>query len=345
MRRRLWWQICVLDVRVSEENNTDPAILECNFDTKFPLNIDDAALYPEMEVLPLENPGRTDMIFALVRLKTSYFCRKLVFSNKFLADNSYAQLDDVQRAELVDVCYREIAQGYLQNCDNNVPLDFMAGSSSLLIFAKIKLTIQHPFSPPHCSTKPDRSVLTNCLEILEHAYELRTAPQLRKWFWLFQDYMEWDALACALLQLCQGVPRSMVARSWAAVDRIYADWKEHTIHNLLIEKRWHHIEQLRERAVALRDGSKDIDESSQSYDPERETILGVSDIPPRRSRIYCPNTDRFQNHPHDSSIGTSQSQPPYALNAASEESSTWEYPSFQHLQAVDWSEAISTGWI
>jgi hypothetical protein len=34
MRRRLWWQICVLDARSSEDHGADPSIVPAQFDTK-----------------------------------------------------------------------------------------------------------------------------------------------------------------------------------------------------------------------------------------------------------------------------------------------------------------------
>lgn len=34
MRRRLWWQVCILDTRSSEDHGCDPTIVETQFDTK-----------------------------------------------------------------------------------------------------------------------------------------------------------------------------------------------------------------------------------------------------------------------------------------------------------------------
>lgn len=34
MRRRLWWQVCILDARSSEDHGCDPTIAEALFDTK-----------------------------------------------------------------------------------------------------------------------------------------------------------------------------------------------------------------------------------------------------------------------------------------------------------------------
>lgn len=34
MRRRMWWQVCILDARASEDHGCDPTIVEAQFDTK-----------------------------------------------------------------------------------------------------------------------------------------------------------------------------------------------------------------------------------------------------------------------------------------------------------------------
>jgi hypothetical protein len=34
MRRRLWWQVCILDARSSEDHGCDPTIVQAQFDSK-----------------------------------------------------------------------------------------------------------------------------------------------------------------------------------------------------------------------------------------------------------------------------------------------------------------------
>lgn len=42
MRRRLWWTVCRLDLRASEDQGVDLAVASGSFDTKPPSNINDA---------------------------------------------------------------------------------------------------------------------------------------------------------------------------------------------------------------------------------------------------------------------------------------------------------------
>jgi hypothetical protein len=52
MRRRVWWSVVNLDLRASEDQGTDLAIVHNSFDTKMPLNINDADIGPETTEMP-----------------------------------------------------------------------------------------------------------------------------------------------------------------------------------------------------------------------------------------------------------------------------------------------------
>lgn len=56
MRRRLWWQICILDSRGSEYHGYEPIVAggQRNFDTRMPLHVNDVDISPEMKASPAE---------------------------------------------------------------------------------------------------------------------------------------------------------------------------------------------------------------------------------------------------------------------------------------------------
>lgn len=80
LRRRLWWQIVILDVRASEDHGCDPTIVEQSYDTKFPLNINDADIAPSTKTTPEEHEGATEMTFDLIRYSFSTTVRRLSYS-------------------------------------------------------------------------------------------------------------------------------------------------------------------------------------------------------------------------------------------------------------------------
>lgn len=77
MRRRLWWQVCILDIRAAEDHGSEPAIVEHLFDTNVPLNINDCDLDPEATEAPIPKVGLTEMTFCLIRFEISTLMRRL----------------------------------------------------------------------------------------------------------------------------------------------------------------------------------------------------------------------------------------------------------------------------
>lgn len=68
MRRRIWHQVCLLDHRSTEYHGCESAVVGgTTFDTRWPLNVNDAELSPDMIALPPENDSFTDMTLVHVR--------------------------------------------------------------------------------------------------------------------------------------------------------------------------------------------------------------------------------------------------------------------------------------
>ncbi len=70
LRRRLWWHICFLDLRSSEYHGVRAHRARGFFDTKFPLNINDSDITPDMTRAPPERDGVTETTFTLIRCET-----------------------------------------------------------------------------------------------------------------------------------------------------------------------------------------------------------------------------------------------------------------------------------
>ncbi|KAF7592559.1 hypothetical protein BBP40_012719 [Aspergillus hancockii] len=144
MRRRLWWQICTLDVRTAEDHGCERSILESSFNTKLPLNINDTSLDANMGKLPQSQSGRTEMSYSLVRFEGSHFVRRMVFPNRYCRNNSYPLLDETQKCKEIDKFKERIETQYLSYCDTRVPLDFITAASTRLILVKLKLAVCKP---------------------------------------------------------------------------------------------------------------------------------------------------------------------------------------------------------
>lgn len=300
MRRRLWWHICILDVRTAEDNDMDPLICEHNFDTKYPSNANDSDLDLEMTEPLGENNRRTEMLFCFTRFDISYAARKIVFSQKFTTDNGYPILNLAEKTSFIDALLKELDEKHLKYCDKKVPICFLTMTASRLVLSKMKLTIHHP-SRNNLSTLSEEQkedLVNSSIDIIEYAHDLRSNDKYSRWVWLFQQYVEWDAVAFLLHSLSVSCRPSQDARAWKSIDGFFKDWKDH-VPNRLRERRWQRLVSLLAKAKANRgDGSqsddRDIPDPTLTQHPA--TMIGTPDSNLTRSQtqLYVPGVQRWE---------------------------------------------------
>ncbi|KAJ0423311.1 fungal-specific transcription factor domain-containing protein [Aspergillus carlsbadensis] len=242
MRRRLWWQLCILDIRVAEDRQSEPCILESSFNTRLPMNVADANLHSKMKRPAIAESGRTEMLYSLVRFEGSYFARQLVFSKEFAGQNGYMSMSMSQRLHAIDLFQERIEKQYLMHCDEQVPFDRVTIGSIRLVLAKLRLMVQ--------GQTPEEQTpnISAWVKLLQDAENLRKYGPGRQWLWLFQTYIEWDALV-NLLTHFRAQPFGDL-QTWEVACRIYRHWKDtqHTSHDY----RWKRIEKLRGEVLISR---------------------------------------------------------------------------------------------
>lgn len=266
MRRRLWWQICTLDVRVAEVSGSEPFIMEPSLHAKLPLNINDISLDPNIGELSPQM-GRSEMLFSLIRIEVSNFARQIVFSDQFCRINNYDIMSEAEKCQTIDKFKERIEKEYLSHYHEAIPLDCLTVMCSRLILAKLKLAVYKP----RPDQNPEMLVRVNyrnaCERFLEQAYELRQCVRGQRWLWLFQ-YIEWDALAYLLLDLCITLsvpglsPNEYIEAPWKVVDGIYNYWKvKPDVHR---DRGWTKIEKLYSAAQSVKEKAQNATQAFQT---------------------------------------------------------------------------------
>ena len=230
MRRRLWWQVCILDVRASEDHGSDPGILDLSFDTEFPLSINDEDLDPEATEFPVPRPGVSEMTFCLIRYEICALSRKLtcIPPSRSASKSAADPLTLEEKQQLVKDCAERLEDKYLKYCEDAGPLYWVAATVSRLIIAKMSLVIYHPLTQPG---KPnnlpqdikDRLFMAS-IEIIEYSRILESEISTKQWGWLFHTYIQWHAIAYILGELTLRNRSAIVDRAWRAVDGVFNDW-------------------------------------------------------------------------------------------------------------------------
>ncbi|KAF3035544.1 hypothetical protein E8E12_003141 [Didymella heteroderae] len=230
MRRRLWWQVCVLDARSSEDHGCDPTIVEAQFDAKMPLNVNDADLHPDMKEFPPERTGFTDMTFSLIRFEVANIFRRILYipPGPVRCTELFANLSIAEKERWITECHQQMEQKYLKDCDMSIPLCWVTATISRLIMSKMWLIVYHPHqrkdggaSLPQ-ETK-DKLFITS-LENVEYSILLETEARTMKWGWLFRTYVQWHAIAFLLSELCVRTKGEAVERAWRALEATAGRW-------------------------------------------------------------------------------------------------------------------------
>ncbi len=230
MRRRLWWQISSLDARASEDQGSDPSIVEQSFDTKFPLNINDEDIDPGMKETPKEHEGATEMTFDLIRYSMGVTVRRLSYAppgeGRCRTMNASLSIEDKER--MIEDLHQYLEKKYLKHCHMSVPLHWVAATVARLILAKMWLVVHHPFSRSDAGAglpqeTKDRLFRTS-LEVIEFSRLLETEKTTLRWGWLFRTYVQWHAIAFVISQLCIRTIGPEVDKAWMVIEGVFDDW-------------------------------------------------------------------------------------------------------------------------
>ncbi|KAK3368549.1 fungal-specific transcription factor domain-containing protein [Podospora didyma] len=222
MRRRIWWALCMLDIRAAEDQGTDFTITTGSFDTKLPLNISDDVLGPETKEMPPEEQSLTDMTLAVVNCRMGEVVRRLMA----LGANPDAPPCIEDQSRLINELYENLEQHYLQyKPDTSNMMPWVAICVARLLTSKMTLLVYLPmlFSPSSEGfTDEIRDKLLVCaLEIAEYNHALNSEPKCRQWRWVYQTYTHWYAIVFLLIEVARRPWSPIVERAWVALHSVW----------------------------------------------------------------------------------------------------------------------------
>ncbi|KAK8149451.1 hypothetical protein G3M48_006911 [Beauveria asiatica] len=259
IRRRLWWHICLLDIRSSEYHGCEPIVDDSKFDTRMPLNINDSDLTRDMTEPPAEREGTTEMTFCLIRCevmrivwKTGYVPPGLRQPGQMAEPSSLAG-----RAALAKDLQQRLEERYLKHCDTSNPFFQACVTVARLIIARTWLVVYYPLRQKDGAAEPlpgpiQDQLFTISVKVLELSYQLLTNPAFAPWTWHSKTHVQWHAVAFVLSEICSRPPSHDCDRAWEYAQTVYNRWKmkEHK-GNL-----WRPIKRLMAKAQYVRETQK-----------------------------------------------------------------------------------------
>ncbi|KAF2720932.1 hypothetical protein K431DRAFT_285401 [Polychaeton citri CBS 116435] len=312
MRRRLWWQVCILDTRASEDHGCDPTIIEQAFDTKMPLNINDVDILPNSKGFPPERVGCTDISFCLIRFEVANTFRRINYippGPPQACGNFFASVTLEDKEKWITECHQRLEDRYLKHCDMTVPLFWVTATVARLMMSKMWLMVYHPFQRQDGGASLSESVkeklFITSLENIEYSILLETEGRTMKWGWLFRTYMQWHALAFMLSELCHRTTGELVERAWVAVEKTRdGRWGEHVTDESKAGHLWRPLRKLYRKAKearyrGLQDEHRHLQQQpTRTYSPNLNPMFGHPRRPQMvRAPLSSAQLQRFYDGP------------------------------------------------
>ena len=289
MRRRLWWQIIVLDVRCSEDVSTDPFITESTFNTRKPMLINDSDMDPDSRDPIVERTGYTEMTKVRLSHDVSFLAWRVGYTPPTQEGQEPLRRTVEQKMEMQIKVENHIKTSILAHCDPAVPSAWVTSVVAQLIIRRLRLAIYHPLQ--HDSQIIDRPkvsreiLLKTAVEGMEYSHLLDTEPIAARWRWFFKTYVQWHALAATLVELSVQTTGPLVDRAWRIVDVVFDDWSNR-IADSPSGMLWRPIKKLRSKAQAARNAAQ---MSRMSLNTHAQQQLPLPYFTPAASELNTPS--------------------------------------------------------
>ncbi|KAK8122477.1 hypothetical protein PG984_011147 [Apiospora sp. TS-2023a] len=297
MRRRIFWQIVVLDVRAAEDRGTEAMIATNMLNMRLPLNLNDDDFGPDSAGPLIERTGGSDITFALATAQSSSIFLWLGQSqSQPLGSTPPQQTED----EMITHAQR-LENKYITNVDLSHQQSAMAAGLIRLINLKFWLALQYPINPPAqpASSSPSyplpvasapgevvlpstelrqqqqqrerrwpkvsrEAMLQTAVSVLEITQHNKKSPFAKRFGWWSNTYVQWHPLAVCLAELCTQTTGPLVQRAWESVDIVYPLWA-HVVADTRRGQLWRPIRKLYKKAKAARTAALRLEEQESKW--------------------------------------------------------------------------------
>ncbi|KAH7095149.1 hypothetical protein FB567DRAFT_21456 [Paraphoma chrysanthemicola] len=230
VRRLVWYQICFLDLRTSEATGPRPQIRHDDYDTKFPLNIDDSELDRAQRGdtginTTKDRPHFTGMTITRMRFECYEMHRFLWFERPKVEQR---RADGERKVTLISLLSRvqsfkaAMEKTYLPMLNKREPLHVLASEIYGIISDRLIIMLLQRYISSDRSKMPARLrqvVMSSATTTIEHSMAIEQTPALSTWSWYIGALHQYHAALLLLNELnTSRNPPEVEARVWKCLD-------------------------------------------------------------------------------------------------------------------------------
>ncbi|KJY02260.1 hypothetical protein TI39_contig71g00010 [Zymoseptoria brevis] len=220
VRRMLWYQLCFLDMRTCEATGPRPQIRKDDYDTKLPLNVDDADLL--LPHPPTEDKSTwTDMTFSRMRMEYQVL-RNQNWWYMFDIDKKKRSLTSV----LIKIQKFRIAaeEKFLPMIDGSIPFHRLCRNILEMGCKAMHLQVLHRYLFSTTQRMPDRLrqlLIEAALSQMEVCIVCEKDPEMREWMWYRGAYQQYHGALLLLIEVYAYPMRREAPRIWKCLDWVF----------------------------------------------------------------------------------------------------------------------------
>jgi hypothetical protein len=223
VRRLIWYQLCFLDLRTCEATGPRPQIRREEYDTKFPLNVDDVDLELPPGQCPEEDRGHfTDMTITRMRMEC-YEMHRLVWIERPKLEKKTVTLTSLlSRIQAFKAAMEKI---YLPMLSKSIPLHVVAMEMYGILSDRLYIMVLQKFASSDRARMPERLrqiLISTCVMILEHSQTLEEQSALAPWAWYVGALHQYHTSLLLLSEMYSGQRDTVVEnRIWRVLDYVF----------------------------------------------------------------------------------------------------------------------------
>ncbi|KAJ6044230.1 hypothetical protein N7460_005585 [Penicillium canescens] len=223
MRRRLWWQILLMDSRAAQLCGVAVNAYSYYFwDTERPRNVSDSDLSPSMQELPRDRPGATEMLFCEIRFEIGDCMRKLTAIEHQPAVGTMAERV-VAEERAIDTLEGQLEHTYLKDCDPSIPFHQLALYLARSSVCQMRLATRHPRRCADLSPDDRDRLFSLGLQVLTYDNLTYASHDLQPYLWHVGMSFPFEAFILVVTELSSRREGERVDQAWAKVDQAYHD--------------------------------------------------------------------------------------------------------------------------
>lgn len=225
-RRRLWWQIVVLDKRVAKIiGSASTALALPGTDCQLPLNANDADLHSHAKEAPPAPVGATEMNFCLSRIELTMsgeFQRSPMATNDAGSHHGSSSLfnsnpTSQSSPSRLDRYCAYIESTYLKHCDSKIPIQFFTLMMTRLSLCKLRVVNTMSRDSSNLDPNQRDAAFLAAIQMLEYDNIIHSTDSLRGFRWYTTLEMPVSGYTFLANELRNRATDELCDRAWNAI--------------------------------------------------------------------------------------------------------------------------------